>query len=151
MKKSTEIHTGRHCVFNLKIHLVFLPKYRRNVFTPRVLDYLKNIFESVCTDFESELAEFNGEGDHVHLLINFPPKVAISKLVNSLKGVSSRMVRRQNFKEVKSKLWGNHFWSPSYYVGSCGDVTIDCIRKYIENQDRPDIPVLKDEVLRPER
>lgn len=148
MKKTTEIHTGRHCVFDLKIHLVFLPKYRRNVFTPRVLTYLKTVFESICLDFESELIEFNGESDHVHLLIGFPPKVAISKLVNSLKGVSSRMARRQNFKEVQCKLWGNHFWSPSYYVGSCGGVTIETIRKYIENQDSPDILALKDEVLR---
>lgn len=148
MSKSTEIHTGRHCVFNLKVHLVFLPKYRRNVFTPRVLDYLKTIFNSVCSDFECNLVEFNGEDDHVHLLIDFPPKVTISKLVNSLKGVSSRLVRRQNFKEVESKLWGNHFWSSSYYAGSCGGVTIECIKKYIENQDRTDIPVLKNEVLR---
>jgi putative transposase len=95
MDKSREIHRGRHCVFILKAHLVFLPKYRRNVFTPRVLNYLKEIMSSVCSDFEATLEEFNGEDDHVHLLIDYPPKVSLSKLVNSLKGVSSRMVRRQ--------------------------------------------------------
>lgn len=151
MEKSREINTGRHCVFVLKAHLVFLPKYRRNVFTPRVLNYLQEIMSSVCGDFEATLEEFNGEDDHVHLLIDYPPKVSLSKLVNSLKGVSSRMVRRQSFPEVQTKLWGNQFWSPSYYVGSCGGVTILQIRKYIENQNRPDIPALKNGVLRPGR
>lgn len=151
MGKSIEIRTGRHCVFNLKVHLVFLPKYRKGVFTPRVLNYLEGIFKTICLDFESELVEFNGEHDHVHLLISYPPKVSISKLVNSLKGVSSRLVRKKDYPEVSAKLWGNHFWSPSYYAGSCGGVTIDQIKKYIENQDRPDILDLKDEVLRPLR
>ena len=143
MKKSSEIYSGRHCVFVLKVHLVFLPKYRRNVFTPRVLEYLQTIMSSVCDDFDAKLEEFNGESDYVHLLINYPPKVSISKLVNSLKGVSSRMVRKQSFPEVATKLWGNHFWSPSYYAGSCGGVTISQIRKYIEDQNRPYIPSLK--------
>jgi putative transposase len=149
MEKSNEINTGRHCVFDLKVHLVFLPKYRRKVFTPRVLEYLDDIFKSICENFESKLVEFNGEHDHVHLLISYPPKTPISKLVNSLKGVSSRLVRKKNYPEISSKLWGNHFWSPSYYAGSCGGATIEQIRKYIENQNRPDIPALKDEVLRP--
>ncbi|MBF0206833.1 MAG: IS200/IS605 family transposase [Oligoflexia bacterium] len=143
MEKSSEIHHGRHCIFVLKVHLVFLPKYRRNVFTPRVLDYLQNIMISVCNDFDAKLEEFNGESDHCHLLISYPPKVSISKLVNSLKGVSSRMIRKQSFPEVATKIWGNHFWSPSYYAGSCGGVTISQIRKYIENQNRPKNPSLK--------
>lgn len=148
MDKSSQIRTGRHCVFNLKAHLVFLPKYRRSVFTPRVLDYLEDVMQSICGNFETVLVEFNGEEDHIHILIDYPPKVSLSKLVNSLKGVSSRLVRNQNFKEIEDKLWGNHFWSPSYYAGSCGGVTVQQIRKYIENQDRPSILDLKDEVLR---
>jgi putative transposase len=143
MNKSSEIYTGRHCVFFLKAHLVFLPKYRHNVFTPRVLECLENIMASVCNDFDANLEEFNGESNHIHLLVSYPPKISISKLVNSLKGVSSRMIRKQSFPEVTAKLWGNHFWSPSYYAGSCGGVTIQQIRKYIENQNRPYIPSLK--------
>ena len=138
MKESTKIYRGRHCVFNLKVHLVFLPKYRRKVFTARVLKHLKLIFEDICKNFECSLEEFNGEGDHVHLLISYPPKVSLSKLINSMKGVSSRLIRKQGFSEVQKKLWGNHFWSPSYFAGSCGGVTIDVIRKYLENQDSPD-------------
>jgi putative transposase len=79
----------------MHVHLVFVTKYRRNVFTKEVLDDLKIFFEKVCLDFESELVEFDGEDDHVHLLVNYPPKVSVSALVNSLKGVSSRMIRKR--------------------------------------------------------
>ncbi len=146
-----EINTGRHCVFELKVHLVFIPKYRRDVFTSRVLNQLQVIFKDTCLKLESELIEFNGESNHVHLLVSFPPKLSISKLVNSLKGVSSRLIRKFHYPEVQSKLWGSHFWSPSYYVGSSGGVTIEKIRQYIEAQNRPSITALKGNVLPPER
>ena len=120
MQVNDEIRTGRNCVFNMHIHLVFVTKYRRDVFSDRVLNDLEQIFKSVCSDFEAELIEFNGEHDHVHLLINYPPKVAVSSLVNSLKGVSSRLIRKKNYPEIQKKLWGNMLWSPSYFAGSCG-------------------------------
>lgn len=138
MRKSSEINSGRHCVFDIKAHLVFIPKYRRSVFTPKILDNLKTIFEDICSRFESKLIEFNGEDNHVHLLISYPPKHSISKIVNSLKGVSSRLLRKENYSEICEKIWGDHFWSPSYYAGSCGGVTIEQIKKYIENQQKPD-------------
>lgn len=138
MQVNSEIRTGRSVVFNLHIHLVFITKYRRNVFTDRVLDDLKEIFEKVCNDFDSELEEFNGEHDHVHLLINYPPKVSISSLVNSLKGVSSRLIRKKNYPEIQKKLWGKQLWSPSYFAGSCGGAPLSIIKQYIENQQQPD-------------
>ena len=95
------------------------------------------IFSNVCKDFESELVEFDGEDDHVHLLVNYPPKVAVSNLVNSLKGVSSRLLRKQNHPSIKKKLWNNMLWSPSYFAGSCGGAPIAVIRKYIEQQQTP--------------
>ena len=95
MEKETDLRRGRHVVFNLHVHLVFMAKYRRKVFTKEVLDDMRGIFESVCTDFEAQLVEFDGENDHVHLLVNYPPKVSISKLVNSSKGVSSLMIRKK--------------------------------------------------------
>jgi len=137
MKKKTEIRTGRHCVFNLHVHLVFVTKYRRNVFTKDILDELHKIFSSVCADFEAELIEFDGEDDHVHLLVNYPPKVAVSSLVNSLKGVSSRMIRKQNHSSIQEKLWGGALWSPSYFAGSCGGAPIEIVRQYIEQQQTP--------------
>ena len=104
----------------MHVHLAFVTKYRRGVFTKEILDDLRPIFASVCVDFEAELVEFDGEDDHVHLLVNYPPKVAVSKLVNSLKGISSLLIRKKNYPSIKKRLWGGALWSPSYFAGSCG-------------------------------
>lgn len=137
MKKTIEIRTGRHCVFHLHIHLVFVTKYRRDVFTKEILEDLSDIFSGVCKDFEVELVEFDGEDDYVHLLVNYPPKVAVSTLVNILKGVSSRMIRRKNYPSIQKKLWRGALWSPSYFAASCGGAPIGIIRQYIEQQQTP--------------
>ena len=134
-EQSNDIRHGRHCVFNLHIHLVFVTKYRRSVFTKAVLEDLKEIFASVCQDFEAELVEFDGEKDHVHLLINYPPKVSVSRLVNSLKGVSSRLIRKKRYACIQDKLWAGALWSPSYFAASCGGAPISIIKQYIEQQD----------------
>lgn len=118
-------------------HLVFVTKYRRGVFTKEILDDMRPMFASVCADFEAELVEFDGEDDHVHLLVNYPPKVAISKLVNSLKGVSSFLIRKKEYPSIKKKLWGGALWSPSYFAASCGGAPIAIIRQYIEQQQTP--------------
>ena len=102
-----------------------------------LLDDLRGILASVCADFEAELVEFDGEDDHVHLLVNYPPKVAVSALVNSLKGVSSRMIRKKNYPSIRKKLWGGALWSPSYFAGSCGGAPLEVIRQYIEQQQTP--------------
>ena len=137
MEKVNSIRTGRHCVFLLHVHLVFVTKYRRGVFTKAILDDLKEIFASVCHDFEAELVEFDGEDDHVHLLVTYPPKIAISALVNSLKGVSSRLIRKKRYPSIQKKLWGGSLWSPSYFAGSCGCAPISILRQYIEDQRTP--------------
>lgn len=94
MKRETDIRRGRHCVFLIHIHLVFVTKYRRKIFDQNAIEKLRNYFSSVCTDFDVELVEIDGERDHVHLLVNYPPTLSVSNLVNSLKGVSSRLLRR---------------------------------------------------------
>ena len=137
MSKSTDLRRGRSCVFALHVHLVFVTKYRRKVFTKEILEKTREIFKSVCKDFESELVEFEGERDHVHLLVNYPPKVPVSKLVNSLKGVSARLLRRKGYPTVVKYLWGGSLWSPSYFAGSCGGAPISIIRQYIEGQNTP--------------
>ena len=125
-------------IFDYSTLLVFVAKYHRKVFTKEILDDMRQIFESVCTDFEAQLVEFYGENDHAHLLVNYPPKVSISKLVNSLKGVSNRMIRQKNYPSIREKLWGGVLWSPSYFAGSCGGAPISIIRQYIEQQNTPD-------------
>ena len=131
------IRHGRHCVFLMHVHLVFVGKYRKKLFTKEVLDFMETVFRDVCTDFESELKEFNGEGDHVHLLINYPPKVSVSKLVNSLKGVSSRHVRVKQFPTLHKYIWMDALWTPSYFASSCGGAPSDIIKQYIDQQNTP--------------
>ena len=136
MNTSNTIRSGRHCVFNMHVHLVFVTKYRRKVFTKTMLTFMQDVFQNICDSFDAELIEFDGKGDHVHLLINYPPKVAISKLVNALKGVSSRRLRT-TFKQIHRYYWKGVLWSPSYFAGTCGGAPITVIRQYIEQQATP--------------
>lgn len=95
---------------------------------------LKSILTDICKDFEAELVEFNGEPDHVHLLVHYPPKVPLSSLVNSLKGVSSRLMRKE-FGDFHPWLKRRGvLWSPSYFAASCGGAPIDVLKAYIQNQ-----------------
>lgn len=95
------------------------------------------IFESICHDFEAQLVEFDGEGDHVHLLIHYPPKLTLSKLVNSLKGVSSRLLRKKHAATLSQALWKDSLWSPSYFAASCGGAPLEIVHQYIQNQQPP--------------
>ena len=132
-----EFRRGRSVVCSLQAHLVFVTKYRRGVFNDDLLNVCKTAMEQVCVDFGVHLIEFNGEDDHVHLLVEYPPTLQLSRLVNSLKGVSARMLRKQRLSQVRKYLWGTHFWSPSYFVGSAGGASLDVLQTYIENQRRP--------------
>ena len=102
--------------------------------TQRVFDVLKASWETVCKDFECELREAGFEDDHAHLLIAYPPKVSLSTLVASLKGVSARRIRSEGFPEVEKKLWGSHFWSPSYCAVSCGGAPLEIVKQYVQAQ-----------------
>jgi putative transposase len=133
-----DVRRGRSVVYTLHAHLVFTPRYRRGVFTDAILKRCEEIMREVCTDFGAELREFNGERDHVHLLVHYPPQVTLSRLVGSLKGVSARRLRQEFHDHIHRYLWGNHFWSPSYFAGSCGGAPLAVVKEYIENQVRPD-------------
>lgn len=131
------IRRGRSVVYTLHAHLVFTPKYRRGPFNHEILSRCETIMAQVCDDFGAELVEFNGETDHVHLLVHYPPKVALSRLVGSLKGVSARYLRQEFPEHIRKYLWGKHFWSPSYFAASCGGAPLSIIAEYITNQQRP--------------
>ena len=133
MEKANDFRTGRHCVFALHVHLVFVTKYRRGVLTDVAHETLRAIFAKVCQDFEAVLVDTNGEDDHVHLLVEYPPKVALSTLVNSLKGVSSRRLRQQH-PAIAERYYKGVLWSPSYFAASCGGAPLSIIRQYIESQ-----------------
>lgn len=136
VKPSTEYRSGRHCVFLLHAHLIFTPKYRKRVFDGVHIEALRTIFTGVCESFGVTLTEFNGEADHVHLLVEFPPSVQLSTLVNSLKGVSSRRLRGQ-FPEMDKRCWKGVLWSRSYFAASCGGAPLSIIKQYVEQQQTP--------------
>jgi putative transposase len=79
----------------------------------------------------------DGEEDHIHLLVNYPPKVSVSKLVNCLKGVSSRLIRKRAYPSIQKALWGKSLWSPSYFAASCGGAPLGIIQQYILQQQTP--------------
>lgn len=136
MCNDNDIRRGRHCVFAMHVHLVFVAKYRRRVFDAEAIATLRGIFAKVCTDFEAVLIEMDGESGHVHLLVEYPPKVAVSALVNSLKGVSSRLLRQER-PDLQRRYWKGVLWSPSYFAASCGGAPISIVRQYIEQQQTP--------------
>ena len=136
MKLSKDIRHGRHCVSALHVHLVFVTKYRRKVFDRDALERLQTIFAKVCLDFQAQLVEMNGEAEHVHLLIHYPPKHSVSSVVNSLKGVSSRLLRSE--RPDMEKRYSNHvLWSPSYFAASCGGAPLGMIKQYVRQQKTP--------------
>ena len=136
MPMPSEVRHGRHCVFQLHVHLVFVTKYRNKIFDADALNRLKTIFEKVCRDFEGQLAEMHGEADQVHLVVHYPPKHSVSSLINSLKGVSSRLLRLAR-PDIGKKYWKGVLWSPSYFAASCGGAPIGILQEYIERQKTP--------------
>ena len=136
MKLSKDIRHGRHCVSALHVHLVFVTKYRRKVFDRDALERLQAIFEKVCLDFQAQLVEINGEAEHVHLLIHYPPKHSVSSLVNSLKGVSSRLLRSER-PDMEKRYSNKVLWSPSYFAASCGGAPLGMIKQYVRQQKTP--------------
>ena len=135
-----DVQRGRSTVYTLHAHLVFVTKYRRPVFTGDMLTSCEHLMADICVGLGGELREFNGETDHVHLLVHYPPSLAVSMLVNRLKGVSSRRLRQQYPTQIRKFLWGKRFWSPSYFAASCGGAPLTIINQYIEQQNRPDRP-----------
>ena len=133
MEENNDIRHGRNCVFRIHVHLVFVTKYHRGVFDGDAIARMRRMFGKVCEDMEASLVEMEGEDDHVHLLVEYPPKLAVSVLVNSLKGVSSRLLRKEG-PDLKKRYWKNVLWSPSYLASSCGGAPIALIKQYIEQQ-----------------
>jgi len=130
------IHKARG-VSDLKAHLVLTPKYRQKIFTDPMLTRLEEIFGALMEKWEGRLIEFNGEMDHVHLLIQYTPQTELSKLINNLKTVSSRYMRKEFEAQVNEFYWKDVLWTSGYGIFSCGGVTVEELKKYIENQDRP--------------
>jgi putative transposase len=134
--KNDFIHKARG-VSDLKCHLVLTTKYRRKVLTDAMLTRLNEIFVTLMDKREGRLVEFNGESDHVHLLLQYTPQTEPSKLINNLKTVSSRYLRKEFAAEVNKVYWKDVFWTNGYFIASCGGVTVEQLKQYIEEQERP--------------
>lgn len=123
----------RHSVTDLKIHLVCVTKYRKPVFTAEGLALVEQSFKEVAKKMNFAILEFNGEADHIHTLIEYPPKLSISAMVNSLKGVSSRRYGQAGYEKPHAKV----LWSPGYFAVSVGRAPLTVLKEYINNQSRP--------------
>lgn len=134
--KDDFVSKGRS-VSDLKAHLVLTTKYRRKVFDAAMLSRLHEIFLDLLVKWDCKLVEFNGEENHIHLLFQYHPDLQISTLVNNLKSVSSRRLRQEFADRVDDFYRKDVLWNGSYFVASCGGVTVSTLRKYIENQDSP--------------
>lgn len=133
MSNASDFRRGRSVVYALHVHLVFTTKYRRGVLDDAAIGILRDIFSAICSNFGAEMKACDGEDDHVHLLVEYPPEVDLSRLVNSLKGVSSRLLRQQH-PDIAKRYWKGALWSPSYFASSCGGAPLTMVRQYVEQQ-----------------
>ena len=127
-----------HCVYKLTYHLVLVTKYRKKCLSNEMLNRLEEIIKKNCTDWEIDLIEFKGEADHVHILLDMHPNIIPSKFINNLKTVSSRLIRKEFEEELKPYYWKPVLWTRAYCLLTTGGATIDVIREYIKNQERPE-------------
>ena len=131
---TTNLRRERHSVSVIRVHLVCVVKYRKKIITLEGLEVIKASFQEVAKSMDFKLEEFEGEADHIHALIEYPPKLSISAIVNSLKGVSSRRYGAAGHPKPFGK---QALWSPSYFASSVGGAPIEVLKAYIQNQDKP--------------
>jgi putative transposase len=131
---STELRRNNHSVSRLLVHLVFVVKYRHAVISDSVWTSLRYGFDLSAKRLNLTLVEINHDKDHVHLVVEYPPKVSISEMANALKGSSSFVARRDCKEELRKKLWGAAFWSPSFFAASCGGAPIETLKLYVQSQ-----------------
>ena len=132
------VRKGSHSVFSVHLHLVFVTHYRRQAIDADMLERIEERCAQVCKKMSCQIIEFSGESDHVHLLVDFHPKNSISAVAGSLKSSTSRMIKREFPQQYEKHYWGKTaFWSNSYYVSSAGGAPIEMLKRYIQQQDRP--------------
>ena len=132
--KSKDLHYGRTSVYSLQYHLILVTKYRREVIVGDVKNRLSKLLASLCEDMSLVIIAMELMPDHVHLLVDAKPTIAISSIIKGLKGVSAKLLFR-DCPEIKSKLWGGHLWQPSYFACTVSERSQAMIKEYIENQE----------------
>ncbi|SUD23970.1 IS200/IS605 family transposase [Pseudoalteromonas nigrifaciens] len=134
MKKQA-LKTLYYSVYNIHYHLVLVTKYRRRCITPEVAAYLESQYKRLLKSWDCELLECNGEPDHLHLLISANPKMQPSKMVNSLKTATSRLVRKEFSEHLGEFYWKPVFYSRSYCLVSCGGAPLEIVKQYLAQQE----------------
>lgn len=129
----TEYRKGSHTVYDLKYHIVWITKYRKKVMRGEVGQRLRELIRQTCEALEVQKVKGHVAPDHVHLLVSVPPQIAVSGLVQRLKGRSARKMLEE-FGELRRQFWGQHLWARGYFVASSGNVTDAIIAEYIESQ-----------------
>ena len=135
--KNDFVSSGR-AVSDLKAHIVLTTKYRKKVLTIEMIQRLTDLVVGLCGKWNCKVVEFNGEGDHVHLLFQYYPQMELPKFISNLKSVTSRKLRAEFSETISQVYWEKVFWNESYFIASCGGVTVSVLRKYIEQQDSPE-------------
>lgn len=132
------IYRSNHKVYELKYHFVLVIKYRKNLLSIEISDYLKILFEGICYKYDFVLETIGFDKNHVHLMIQTLPKSSPSNVFQILKSISAKHVFKK-FPQLKTRLWGGNFWSAGGYVGSVGEgKNADVIRNYIKKQGLSD-------------
>ena len=132
------IRKTKHAVYDLKYHLVWIPKYRKDILDKEVSEYLKSTFNKIAGEYGFRIDTMEVMGDHVHIFIEVPPKYSPARVVQIMKSISAREIFKK-FPELRKQLWAGELWNDGYFVRSVGDeVTADIIRKYIEYQAHED-------------
>ena len=123
-----------HSVYDLKYHLVWITKYRKQVLYGQVAERLRDLLREICKGNEVEIIKGSISKDHVHLFVSVPPHISVSRLMQVLKGKTSHKMLSE-YKELSKKFWGRHIWARGYFAASSGNVTDELIMEYIATQD----------------
>lgn len=123
-----------HSKYDLKVHLIWIPKYRKRVLTGQVAERSRDLLRQICMEHEVHIISGKVAADHVHMFVSYRPQMALSQLVQYLKGISSRVLL-QEFPHLRKQFWGRHFWARGYMAISSGNITDEMIQKYIEEQE----------------
>jgi putative transposase len=134
MRGMENYRTGSHTRFDIKYHFVWVTKYRKAVLTGEVGVRLRDLVREICRTHEIEILQGSVSGDHVHVLLSCPPNLSPSKVMQYIKGKSSRKLMME-FKHIQKQYWGRHLWARGYFVASSGNVTDEAIMEYIRQQE----------------
>ncbi len=134
VKQMENYRKSAHCTYDIKYHVVWITKYRKAVLTGKIAERTRDLIRGTCKENEVEILAGHVSKDHIHLLVSVPPHLSVSKLVQYIKGYSSRKLQME-YKELNQQFWGRHLWARGYFAASSGNVTDEVIAEYIQNQD----------------